>query len=570
MFSSKMKFLSTQITYFLSQNRIRQNINALLKYIAFLAGVIAVYTVLFHLIMLYSEGRYFSWITGFYWTLTVMSTLGFGDITFESDLGRAFTILVLLSGIVLLLIMLPFAFIRFFYAPWLEAQIHVQTPREVPPDTEDHVIICRYETIAPNLIQRLERNRIPYFVVEPDASEAARLQQDGVSVVLGEVDSSLTYRNLRIEKARLVFANAEDAINTIVILTVKEIAPDVPVAATAEMEDSIDILELSGADHVLPLKMTLGRQLANRIRVGSGRANIVGNFKDWLVVEFTVDDTPFEGKQLSETRLREETGISIIGVWERGHLSSAKPDRLLSRFSVPVGVGTREQIEKLDELLTTDSEKQEAVLIIGSGKVGRAAAVALKKKNVKVFMIDCKAELREKIGDVPDRFTVGDAAERETLMRGGLEEASLVILSTNDDAVNIYLALYCRRLKPDLRVISRITHERNLEAVHRAGADFVLSYAPLGAESVISILQKREPVITGEGVEFFTVRLPKKLAGKTLAESRIGYRTGLVVLAVQTDNGTITDLHPTTVLPANCRLNVLGNAEQLRKFKGIS
>lgn len=56
-----------------------------------------------------------------------MSTPGFGDINFESDVGRAFTILVLLSGIVLLLIMPPFAFIRFFYVPWLEAQIHMQT-----------------------------------------------------------------------------------------------------------------------------------------------------------------------------------------------------------------------------------------------------------------------------------------------------------------------------------------------------------------------------------------------------------------------------------------------------------
>jgi hypothetical protein len=56
------------------------------------------------------EGRQFSWITGFYWTLTVMSTLGFGDITFASDLGFVFSMIVLLSGIVFLLIMLPFRF----------------------------------------------------------------------------------------------------------------------------------------------------------------------------------------------------------------------------------------------------------------------------------------------------------------------------------------------------------------------------------------------------------------------------------------------------------------------------
>jgi len=58
------------------------------------------------------EGEYYTWVTGFYWTLTVMSTLGFGDITFTSDLGRIFSIIVLLSGVIFLLVLLPFTFIQ--------------------------------------------------------------------------------------------------------------------------------------------------------------------------------------------------------------------------------------------------------------------------------------------------------------------------------------------------------------------------------------------------------------------------------------------------------------------------
>jgi voltage-gated potassium channel len=112
-----MKLVSTHLSYLLTQNETRQNLRALAKYVIFLLAVIAVYSVVFHWIMWEIEGREHSWITGVYWTLTVMSTLGFGDITFQSDLGRAFSVLVLLSGVVLLLIVLPFAFIRFFYAP---------------------------------------------------------------------------------------------------------------------------------------------------------------------------------------------------------------------------------------------------------------------------------------------------------------------------------------------------------------------------------------------------------------------------------------------------------------------
>ena len=85
-------------------------------FVLVITTLVIIYSVLFHFIMLF-EGKEFSWITGFYWTLTVMSTLGFGDITFSSDLGKAFTMLVLISGILLLLVMLPFTFIQFFLRP---------------------------------------------------------------------------------------------------------------------------------------------------------------------------------------------------------------------------------------------------------------------------------------------------------------------------------------------------------------------------------------------------------------------------------------------------------------------
>ncbi len=564
-----MKFLSTQLTYILNQGQMRRNINALFKYVLFVLGVIAVFAILFHVIMLYAEGRDFSWVTGLYWTLTVMSTLGFGDITFESDIGRIFTIIVLLSGIVLLLIMLPFAFIRFFYAPWLEAQIHTQCPRTVPPGTAGHLIICRYDSIAPNLIKRLLHTRIPYFVIEADSTKASQLNDEGISVIQGDVDSVSTYEKMNVKAARMVFANAGDTANTNITLTVREIAPDVPVTAVVSNEDSIDILELSGANHVLPLKKILGEHLANRISVNGERARVVRTFEDWLVVEFTIHNTRFEGMKIRESQIRQLTGMNIVGVWEHGHLLPADPDHVFEDLSVPVAIGTREQVDKLETLLTPEKPEpaDASVLVIGGGKVGCAAAKALKQKGVTVFIIDCLKELREGLMVVADRVTIGDAADREVLMKGGLREASLVILSTNSDAVNIYLSIYCRRLNPDIRIVSRITHERNLEAIHRAGADFVLSYAPLGAESVVALVQGRDPVVIGEGVELFNVRVPTKISGHTLAESRIGEDTGLVVLAIRTEDDSNANPQPSTQLPGGARLSVLGTLEQFRKFK---
>ena len=157
-----MKFLSSQLAYVLGQREMRRNLRALLSYLALLAATITAYSVLFHAIMLYEDQQH-SWLTGFYWTLTVMSTLGFGDITFTSDLGRTFSVLVLVSGVILLLIVLPFAFIRYFYAPWLEARLHQRAPREVPGGTEKHVLFCRWDGVARELAHRLDDQGIPWW-----------------------------------------------------------------------------------------------------------------------------------------------------------------------------------------------------------------------------------------------------------------------------------------------------------------------------------------------------------------------------------------------------------------------
>ncbi|HET9529675.1 MAG TPA: NAD-binding protein [Blastocatellia bacterium] len=564
-----MKFLTTQLTFFLSQRQIRQNIRALLKYVLFLIVVIAVYSVLFHFIMLYIEGQRHSWITGIYWTLTVMSTLGFGDITFGSDIGRIFSIVVLLSGIVLLLIMLPFAFIRFFYAPWLEAQIRLQAPREAPVALKDHVIICKYDTIAPGLIRKLSFNRIPYVVLEPDPIKAAQLLGDDVFVVTGEIDSRITYEKVRVDKACLIVANLEDTTNTNITLTVREVNPDVRIVALAEDEDSIDILEMSGATNVLLLKQRLGEHLAYRINAGRTRTHIIGKFKDLLIAEFPVHNTPLASLTVRETRLREMTGVNMVAVWEKGRMLPALADHRLADFDVPVIMGSEQQIAKVDEMLSGDKIYLNPVLIIGGGKVGRAAARALKQKGIPVYIVEQNEALRQRIGDIPDRLVIGDAADRNTLIEAGLLESPAVILTTNDDAINIYLAVYCRRLNPELHIVSRITHERNLEAIHRAGADFVLSYASLGRETIFSILQGRDPVMLGEGVDIFLVRLPESLEGKTIAESDIGAQTGLIIVALRKDGRTFTNPTASTPLIPGTSLLVLGTAEQRQRFSDI-
>jgi voltage-gated potassium channel len=558
-----VKGLSALIAELLTRREARTNLAALGKYVLVLVGVVALYAALF-LVLMRWEGQEHSVATAVYWTLVTMSTLGFGDITFASDLGRLFSVLVLVTGIVLLLIVLPFIFIRYFYAPWIEAQIRTRAPREVPDGVKGHVVVCHYDTMCEGLFQKLAAFGIPHFVIEPDPVVAANLWSEGVPVVAGAPDATDTLRKLRLDQARAVFANLGDADNTNVTLTVREVSTDVIVLATAEHPESIDLIELAGATHVLPLKRRLGEQLANRVTTKRAEAHVVGSFRDLLIAELPVHGTLLAGRSIRESQLREQVGVNVVGIWERGRLLPAHPHMVLTERTVAVVVGAEAQIGALNEWIGSRRAEEAPVVVLGGGKVGRAASDKLRERGTAVHLVEHNAAMMPALEACADRVFIGEAADREVLEAAGLMEAPTVLLTTNDDAMNIYLCIYCRKLNPRLRIVSRVTHGRNLEAIHRAGADFVLSYASIGQESVFSALQGRAFVMLGEGVDFFVIDVPKALAGKTLAEIDLGARTGLNVVGIERAGETVHCPPRTTRLEPGCQLLALGTEEQRR------
>jgi voltage-gated potassium channel len=196
-----VKFFPGQLAL-LANREARFNLKALSKYFLFVGLLVFVHSALFLAIKRFVEGEVYGWIDALYWTIVTMSTLGYGDIHFTSDLGRAFSTLVLLSGVIFLLVVLPFTFIQFFYAPWLEAQSRLRAPRNVPEGTSGHVIFTQYDPVTVTLIERLRAHARSYYVLEPELGPALDLHDSGVSVILGPRDDVDTYRRVRAEQTR--------------------------------------------------------------------------------------------------------------------------------------------------------------------------------------------------------------------------------------------------------------------------------------------------------------------------------------------------------------------------------
>lgn len=556
-----MKFIPSVILYFLQNKKAKANVRSLIKFLVVLLGLMIFYTFAFHYIKAW-EGEEYSLISGFYWTLVTMSTLGYGDIIFTTDLGKLFSSIVLLSGVVFLLVMLPFTFIQFFYAPWLEAQSKARAPRELPSSTEGHVLLSNMDPLSAALIDKLRQYNYSYAVITPDQSRALELYDHGYKIVLGDLDDIETYRKTRAEKAALVFFSSDDHTNTNATFTLRELTKDVEIVTSAEMKESVDILELAGSSQVYQFPRMLGRALARRVLGVSMHANIIGRFNDLLIAEAPAMRTPLEGKTLIQSKLRETTGVNVAGMWERGKFIAALPDTEITSDSVLVLAGSEKQLEKYDDIYGIYNLSFAPVLILGGGRVGRAAAEALDENEVEYRIVEKSARIVGK----KEKYILGNAADLYILKKAGIDKAPSVIITTNNDDLNIYLTIYCRKLKPEIQIITRATRERSISKLHHAGADLVMSYASMGANTIINYLKGDNVLMVAEGLDVFKEKLPESLHDKTLAESEIRKKTGCSVIAIDKGGEIMINPVPDTVLAKGDELILIGTTEAEAKF----
>lgn len=514
-----------------------------------------------------------SWIGAVYWTITTMSTLGYGDITFTSDAGRLFSLWVLLSGVVYMLVLLPFFVIQYVVTPWLDRRRAARTPRRVPPALRDHVLLVGSDAVTQTFAARAERSRVPAVVVLEDVTLAGELHDQGRNVVVGPLDSAATYRSAGASRARMVVSTLSDTANTNVAFTVRQAAARVPIAVTASKPVSVDVLDLAGADHVLELGAVLGREMASRVLGSTGRFHAIGSFGTTIIAEAAARGTALVGLTLGEALVLLRSRVRILAIMRKGRLRPMAPDVRITDGTVLVLAGLEADLAQWNEQFQCSEFSEDPVVILGGGRVGRSASRALSDEGVPNTIIEAtpgRVENSYSVLEGTASYAVieGDAADQRVLRRAGLEQASAVLVTPRDDDLNVYLTLFCRRLRPELQVVSRATYERNVATLYRAGADSVLSYATIGATDLWNHAGLSHRVLVAEGNELFLVPRPASLVRRSVRDDEVRRRTGCHIVAVLDEDGTMG--YDTESIPsAPGQLLLLGDRHSEHRFRQL-
>lgn len=224
------------------------------------------------------------------------------------------------------------------------------------------------------------------------------------------------------------------------------------------------------------------------------------------------------------------------------------------------------------------------LIVCGGGETGEVIIRELKRHGTEFVVIEKDEEraekLREREGDL--QVITADATEDETLRLAGIERARGVITSLHSDMENLFVVISARALNPKAKIVARSVDPSTDEKLRRGGADHVVASNSLGADRMVSAIVRphvvtfmdrllRDPESLHR-IEEVEVLPGSTLVGKTLAESEIGKRTTLLVLAIRPPGETF-QCNPS----ANARVEegsllvVLGEREgfaTLRSFAG--
>ncbi len=320
-------------------------------------GAITFGTVVFHLL----EG--WSILDSLYVTVQTVTTVGFGDLTPRTGLGRVFATVFMMIGVGVVLYALTSTVQSIVHSELLARYGHSRKMSKL----QDHFIICGAGRVGSHLIRSLREVDGVLLVIESDQLKCEALMEMNIPVLVRDATLEESLREAGVEHARgLASCLPDDADNVYVVLTARDLNPNIHIVARAAEEQAESKLIRAGANRVVAPTIIGGHRMAMALTkpaVGDFLDSVTANHLELGFEQLEVDAvSTLVGRKLSESVIRSELNIVIVSIRRDDGEIIFNPsgETKIESGDMLIAIGNAESLARLNALARGRATQQKA------------------------------------------------------------------------------------------------------------------------------------------------------------------------------------------------------------------
>ncbi len=291
-----------------------------------------------------------------YVTIQTLTTVGYGDVPPRSGAGRAFAVVIMLVGVGGVALAAS-TIVQSVVQSELVSAFGQRRQSKKMQKLHDHYIICGSGRVGSHLIRDLQATDQSFAVIENDSQRASEFAQRGITVLVADATLEESLREVGVDRARgLAACLPNDADNVYVVLTARDLNPNLRIVARAAEEQAEAKLLRAGANHVIAPTIIGGHRMAVALTkpmvsefIDSITANELGLGFEQVEVDAA---SHLAGKDLQATSIRSELDVVIISIRRQDGEIIFNPggDCRIETGDILIAIGRSDSLTKLSRL----------------------------------------------------------------------------------------------------------------------------------------------------------------------------------------------------------------------------
>jgi voltage-gated potassium channel len=327
------------------------NVKKILIWIAIMLGIVIFASVGYILIL------DVSFLDALYMTIITMSTVGYKEVVELNDVGKGFTIFIILISVGMVGFLLKVIF-DFFSQGDIRSVWRKNKMDKMIDDLREHYIICGAGDTGLTVVNQFKRRNVPFVVIENDEEVIKELEELEVLYILGDANKEEILTKAQIEKAKgLITTLSSDAENVFIVLTTREMNKNIHIISRFHDRSARKKLLHAGANRVVSPDEIGGKKMA-QLMISPHVQFFVDNIIDAKNMSINMEevivnkDSVLVGKTLREADISNKIGLIILAIRREDEeiIFNPKANEVLSLDDRMIVVGSKEQIEQISEI----------------------------------------------------------------------------------------------------------------------------------------------------------------------------------------------------------------------------